>query len=76
VKLLLEKGLDVNAKDKEGKTALSYARAAKKNDIEEMLLKAGASPVKEEPKKEKPEEAKKKPERPKAPPKPGPKAKM
>ena len=43
----LDKGMDVNAKDKEGSTALTYAKQAKKQDIEEILIKAGAAPVKE-----------------------------
>ena len=57
VKLLLDKGADLDVQDKSGKTALSYARAAQKRDIEEMLLKAGAIPVKEESKEEKPPSA-------------------
>jgi ankyrin repeat protein len=57
VNVLLDKGADVDAKDKDGKTALSYAQAAQKPDIEEMLLKARATPVKQEAKQEKPESA-------------------
>ena len=43
VKLLLEKGAQVNAKNKEGKTALDLARAQNHKDLEQVLLKAGAT---------------------------------
>jgi ankyrin repeat protein len=41
VKLLLEKGADVNARDHEGKTALDYARSpAEKDDVIAAMLLA------------------------------------
>lgn len=42
VKLFLEKGVEVNAKAKDGSTALYWARRGHLEDIEEMLVKAGA----------------------------------
>jgi ankyrin repeat protein len=47
VKLLLEKGAQVNSKDKKGNTALSLAKGSKiksseKKNLEKLLLKAGA----------------------------------
>ena len=45
VKFLLDRGVDVNAKDKEGKTALISASASTKDhhkDVSEFLIEAGA----------------------------------
>ncbi len=46
VKLLLEKGADVNAHDNGGRTALSLANEFGRANIVEMLVKAGATPKK------------------------------
>jgi ankyrin repeat protein len=43
LKLLLDKGADVNAKSNDGQTALSIAVAANKNEAAELLRKAGAN---------------------------------
>jgi len=48
VQVLLVKGVEVKGKDQKGKTALTYAKQAKKKDDEEMLLKAGAAPEKDQ----------------------------
>ena len=42
VKLLIEKSADVNAADRKGKTSLMAAREKKLNEIERVLLAAGA----------------------------------
>jgi ankyrin repeat protein len=42
VRLLLEKGADVNAKTKYGKTALALAKIKDHTDIVQLLEKAGA----------------------------------
>ena len=42
VQVLLEKGADVNAKDKQGKNALDLARYYRQEHTKELLLKAGA----------------------------------
>ena len=42
VKALLEAGADLNAKDKEGKTALMYAKEKNHTEIVHLLKKAGA----------------------------------
>jgi ankyrin repeat protein/tRNA A-37 threonylcarbamoyl transferase component Bud32 len=42
VKLLLDKGADVNAKDREGRTALMWAASSGNVDIVKILLDAGA----------------------------------
>jgi hypothetical protein len=42
VKMLLEKGAAVNAKDKNGRTALSIARTNENNQISDLLLEHGA----------------------------------
>ena len=39
VKMLLEAGADINAKDKDGKTALDYAKERKDKEIIDILLK-------------------------------------
>ena len=41
VKLMLEHGAEINAKTREGKTALDYAIRDKKRGIESLLVKAG-----------------------------------
>lgn len=46
VEFLISKGAVVDIKDKKGKTALYYATAQKHQNVIEMLLKAGATPVK------------------------------
>ncbi len=43
VRVLLTKGANVNAKDRDGKTALMYASAGGRKDIVEMLLADGAN---------------------------------
>lgn len=42
VKLLLEKGADIDAKDRLGRTALIHASMKGKTDIIELLIKSGA----------------------------------
>ena len=42
VKLLIQAGAGVNAKNNEGKTALDYAREEVHEDIVQFLLEAGA----------------------------------
>jgi ankyrin repeat protein len=42
VKLLLDKGANVNAKDAKGRTALRIAAKMKKTEIVDMLKAAGA----------------------------------
>jgi ankyrin repeat protein len=42
VRLLLDKGVNVNATDNQGKTTLDITRYYKQKDIEALLLKAGA----------------------------------
>ena len=42
VKALLEKGADVNMKDKKGKTALIYATTKGKDEIVKILKQSGA----------------------------------
>ena len=41
-KMLIEKGANVNAQDKNGKTALFYASASNNDDVAVLLLKSGA----------------------------------
>jgi ankyrin repeat protein len=48
VKLLIEKGADVNAKDNGGRSALSLAKSARRTNIVQMLVAAGASEDKAE----------------------------
>jgi ankyrin repeat protein len=40
--LLLAKGAEVNAKDKNGKTALMFATRMNHPEVRELLIKAGA----------------------------------
>jgi hypothetical protein len=42
VKLLLDKGADATAKDRDGKTALDWAAASKHEVVVELLLENGA----------------------------------
>jgi len=42
VALLIDKGADVNAKDRDGKTPLSLAQEKGHNEIIELLKKRGA----------------------------------
>jgi ankyrin repeat protein len=42
-KMLLDCGADPNAKDDKGRTAMDFARRAKRLDIQALLAKAGAS---------------------------------
>ena len=42
VQELLAKGADVNAKDKDGDTALSVAKKNGHSDVAQLLIKAGA----------------------------------
>ena len=42
VKVLLDKGADVNVKDISGRTALKYAESKDHQDVIELLKKAGA----------------------------------
>ena len=42
VQILLERGADVNAEDKGGRTALSLAKSFGRSNIVEMLVNAGA----------------------------------
>lgn len=46
VSFLIEHGAEINIKDKKGKSALYYAMAQKHEATVQMLLKAGAIPVK------------------------------
>ena len=41
-KLLIESGADINAKDKDGNTALDYARYRDNSEIEQLLIEKGA----------------------------------
>jgi ankyrin repeat protein len=43
VKLLLEKGIDVNAQDKTGRTALKWASEQGQTQIAELLTSYGAT---------------------------------
>ncbi|MEI0608062.1 ankyrin repeat domain-containing protein, partial [Brachyspira pulli] len=40
--LLIESGADINAKDKNGKTALDYAKEKNNSKIEQLLITKGA----------------------------------
>jgi ankyrin repeat protein len=42
IKLLIDKGADVNARDSSGETALAFAQRMKRQEIVELLRKAGA----------------------------------
>lgn len=42
VKLLIEKGIDVNDVDRDGETALMYASYKKNKEMMELLIKNGA----------------------------------